>query len=283
MKILSAVTTCSLNLSFFWTAESSFSHARTYMKESSDAEINLLVFDFSEKPQDIGLPSWATRLMLAGYGFADNFNVMRNIAITHSYDYLFYFNDDVILHKEFLDKAIFYLENNPDVGFLGGVSQQGGWNEQSNPQAIPEPVFDFEDLNDLSRLNWEFSACVIRTEALKDTGPMDRMFSLKVGLCCDNDYLYRMRKMGWRTIRSSWTTFFHMKAMTQSKLRDPFNPNDPHRLRAVTWMSWKWGVDIRMGWISVAAFSEPFNGEEIEIIDDNTVRIGSKIHNLPEC
>jgi hypothetical protein len=271
-------------LDLFWTAESSFSHARTYIQQYTDAEINLLVFDFSEEPErNIGLPSWATRLCLANYGFTDNFNVARNSALVYDYGYLCFFNDDVILHEKFLDNAVFYLENNPDVGFLGGSSQQGGWNEKPNPQAIPEPMFDFEDLNDLSRLNWEFSACVIRADALRDTGPMDRMFSLKIGLCADNDYLYRMRKMGWRTVRSAWSTFYHMKAMTQSKFRNPLDPNDPHRLRSIQWMSLKWGVDIRMGMISVAAFSTPFNGEEMEVIDDDTVRVGNKVYDLVKC
>jgi hypothetical protein len=284
MRVLVAVTTYAPNLDLFWAFESSLNRARWYMQQHTEAEINLIVLDFSSPQQeDFSLPSWATRLILPDYGFPDNFNIAKNVALVDDYHYLCFCNDDIILHEKFLDNAIYYLDNNPDVGFLGGASQRGVWNERLDPQKVPSPTFSFEDLNDLSRLNWEFSACVIREEALRDTGDFDRMFSPKIGLCADNDYLYRMRRMGWRTVRSEWSTFFHAKAMTQAKLRNPMDPHDPHRLRAVHWMYLKWGVDIRMGMIVKAAFHEPFNGAKLEIINDNKILLDGEEINLEVC
>lgn len=279
MKILCGIPTHKANEECFLAALSSFNHAREYMKKYTEVEINLLVFDFSDPQIDLmTLPSWATRLCLPNYGFCDNFNIGRNVTLVDGCDYFFFFNDDIILHEKFLDNTIFYLENNPDVGFLGGSSQQGGWKEPFNPQAIPEPIFDFEDIVSLSRLNWEFSAGCFRKEALREVGEMDPMFSPRLGLISDNDYLYRLRRLGWRTVRSSWSTFFHGKACTQSKFRDPLDPHDPHRLRGIQWMNLKWGVDIRMGGVAALAFTEPFNGKEMKIIDENTVELdGEKI------
>jgi hypothetical protein len=286
MKILVGIPTCKANEGYFWKALSSLNRARAYMKENMDVEVNLLMFDFSDpqKDQIATLPSWATRLCLSGYGFTDNFNVARNVALTHNYDYLCFLNDDVIIHKKFLDNGIFILENNPDIGFLGGHSQQGGWNEKYENTIPPEPILEIVDLSSLARLNWEFSACIVRAEALRETGPMDRMFSPKIGLCSDNDFLYRMRRVGWRTVRSYFSTFWHSKARSQSKLRNPMDPHDPHRLRAVRYMFLKWGVDIRDEGNKRIAFTEPFNGLPMEIIDEDRILLDNRdLINLEGC
>jgi hypothetical protein len=283
MKILVGIPTCQANEEYFRAALSSLNRARKYLRDNEDVEVNLIVFDFTDKEYEaLSGPSWSNRLYLRGYGFCDNFNVARQIALTMGYDYLCFLNDDVVIHEKFLDNGIFIFENNPDIGFLGGHSQQGGWNEPYINVTPPEPNLEIVDLSSLARLNWEFSACLVRAEALRDTGPMDRMFSPKVGLCSDNDFLYRMRRVGWRTVRSYFSTFWHSKARSQSKLRNPLDMHDPHRLRAVTWLFWKWGVDIRDEGMKALAFTEPFNGEKMEIIDENRVEIGGKLLCLPE-
>lgn len=266
-KILTSIFTYDKNI---WLLKDLL---ESYERAKKDIDMVLVIIDFSEEPGKVEEFVGDRGLVIHNpTGFCQNFNFCREMVLAGGYDLYFCLNDDIRLHEDFFVNAIKrFIEMSSHVGFIGGTSQKGGWLEDPEDCNIPEPVDKYIYLNDIRRLHWEFSACLISNKALKLTGEMDYMFSPKLGLCADNDYLHRMSCEGIDAIRDHNVTFWHRKASTQSEFRCPWG-RDPHRIRAVRYMKIKWGVDIDSDSIH-PGHSYPFNNKEVIKESHNVIYI----------
>jgi GT2 family glycosyltransferase len=175
------------------------------------------------------------------FGLCKNLNFYHDIA--KDYKWAFYLNDDAFIHEKFILNAIMLGENNSDIGFIGGVPQKAGWLANPENYEIPKAdVFRIEEIEDLRKLQWEFSACLFRMETWNDAGNFDEFFD-PIGLCSDNDWLIRAQKAAWRTVRYGGCPFWHGKGVTQSRFRLP-NAYDPLKDRAAEYLKEKWNLDI---------------------------------------
>ncbi len=296
MRILTAVFTSDKNKDFFETCYSHYVISKSKMVSiASETILDLYVINFSI--EEIEKFNLAKVNRMAYYhspntmyvyrpnsGFCDNFNLAREMTIKGNYDYLVYMNDDAAIHEDFILNGINFLKENKDVGFAGGLSQKGGWLEDLKKLKILSPKNLIVELVNIRRLHWEFSACIIPVETLEKTGEMDSMFSPKLGLLSDNDYLLRIRRLGLRTVRNHNMTFWHGKGWSQYELRNPIG-HDPHRERAVKFFKLKWGnelSDINGPVITRTVFDKPFNGKLLAIQDEKIVITKDGEFNLEE-
>lgn len=286
MKILASVFTSQKNKEYFDVCREHYEKSKEKTLRRSGLVIDLQIIDFSQF--DIGKfgdeIAGAMYVRRPGKGFCHNFNLARNTAIQGKYDFLIYMNDDVAIHEDFIKNSLSFLEQNKGVGFSGGTSQLGGWKEDLQFLEIPEPKEEYTPLDDIRRLHWEFSSCMIPVPVLDKIGEMDNLYSPLLGLCCDNDYLLRIRLLNYSTVRNGMATFWHSKARTQSEFRNPLS-KDVHRERAVRYLKLKWGNDIRElngPKVIHPVFKTPFNGRKVEIIDQDNIIISGKAYNLWE-
>lgn len=247
-----------------------------YVIDFSDTEDKALDYITEYRKRENHLP--VTLVWRKNQGFCQNFNMMSTVAKVGSFNYYICLNDDIRLHDTFLKNIIdrFYATKN--VGFIGGTSQKGGWLENPENMLIPKPFDKLVELNSLTRLHWEYSACGFPVDVLKLVGEMDCLFSPKLGLVSDNDYLYRIRLHGLKTYRDHNVTFWHSKARSQSLLRDPWG-SDPEMQRAKYYMKLKWnyGMDDNKEKI----FERPFNGKDTVVITNDILHIvGDGVYNL---
>jgi hypothetical protein len=288
MKILTSIFTSDSNKEFFDTCVFYYKESKRNVElKNENLVIDLLVINFSLVDMGAfnGKVSGMMYLRHPGAGFCKNFNISRDMAIQGNYDYLLCLNDDSVIHEDFIKNGIEILEKFGDIGFAGGMCQKGIWKEDLSRLRIPAPISLVTDLIDIRRLHWEFSACMIPRLVLEEVGEMDELFSPKIGLVSDNDYLLRIRNLGMRTVRNGSMTFWHSRGRSQSKIRDPFLKKDRHKERAARYMKLKWGVDIsdlNGPKIVSPIFSEPFNGKSFEVIDGNNIMVDGIKYNLWE-
>lgn len=264
------------------------------LKDSPDWFFSVYVVDFSPTEDKISdfiseyrktFDFPLTLVWKKEQGFCQNFNMMSLVGKVSQAKYYICLNDDIRLHPDFVKNILNRAENlrwtGGGIGFIGGTSQKGGWLESVEDTRIPEPVNKVVMLKDLKRLHWEFSACLIPIDVIKKVGEMDHLFSPRLGLVSDNDYLHRMRLHKYATVRDHNATFWHSKAQSQSKLRDPWG-SDPHMKRARFYMRLKWGYDMEGD--SNGIYDRPFNGNDIFVITNDILHIvGNGVYNLKDC
>lgn len=107
---------------------------------------------------------------------------------------------------------------------------------------IPEPNSDVYPILDFKRLWWEFSACILRVEAVEEAGYFDT-YGDPTGYCCDNAYLLMMKKAGWSVWHSGLMPFAHHRGLSQQEHRLP-GGNDPIRDKMVDYLKQEYGIDI---------------------------------------
>ena len=296
MNVLSAVFTSTENARFFENFFKSYLEAEKNMRGVKNN--GLLVVDFSsgnsviqDKIEEIRKTSTNFNLIyyrhIPNNGFCDNFDYTIKFSKELEPDCVFFFNDDIIISDVFMKNGVdsFKTSYNTDTAhFIGGVPQLGGWMEEIENMKMPKSIDKIQFINPYKRLNWEFSACVFRTEVLYRIGYMDKMYSSKIGLNADNDYLIRMQRKNYRCIRDYSMRFLHSKAATQGRIRDAWkimNGTDVHTLRAMNYLRLKWGFDTDPT-KNYEPYKIPFNGKKCEVLDINTIKIGDEIIKLPE-
>jgi hypothetical protein len=180
---------------------------------------------------------------LSGLGSNQNFFLKSLIGTTYHFAY---FNDDVIIHPEFLKNAEERLKD--EVGFIGGVPNKGPWCQTLDYAIVPEPTDQEEEIRDLRLLNWEGSAFVLSSDALTvlygyDGYWFDERFD-PTGYIADADFIARIQLMGYQAIRSWNLPFWHAKGITQILYRVP-GTKDMVRERALGILRNKWnGLDL---------------------------------------
>jgi len=268
MKALACITTCSLNIEYF---RKCLEHFILAADKCNNLDIKVVIMDFGNF-QDQTIKKFIENNPVVKevvhsfnknpeFGLCKNLNQFFDIARKNRCKWAFYLNDDALIHEGFLNNAIMLGENNSDIGFVGGVSQKAGWLCSFDYYEIPKTdMFLIEDIEDLRRLQWEFSACMFRVETWKDIGGFDEFFD-PTGLCSDNDWLIRAQKAAWRTVRYGGCTFWHGKGVTQSRFRLP-GAYDPIKERAAEYLIEKWNLNI-FGPIEQqvdGCFDKEFNG-----------------------
>ena len=295
MNVLSSVFTSTENVKFFENFLRSYLKAERNMRDVKNN--GLLVVDFSsgnsviqDKIEEIRKTSINFNLIyyrqLPGNGFCDNFDYTIKFSKELEPDCVFFFNDDVIISDTFMKNGTdsFKTSYNTDTAhFIGGVPQLGGWMEEIENLTMPKSIDKVQFIDPYKRLNWEFSAFCIKTDALYRIGGLDHLYSPRIGLNADNDFLIRMQRKNYRIIRDYSMRFLHSKAQTQGKIRKAFEimlGQDIHMIRASIYMRLKWGKDTLGNgkeWYKV-----PFGGKKCEVLDINTIKIGDEIIGLPE-
>jgi cellulose synthase/poly-beta-1,6-N-acetylglucosamine synthase-like glycosyltransferase len=272
MRLLTAIFTRKQNFTYFENCLKYWQFSKTKLLSVLTAEmIDLLVIDFSQERDLFEYPADLTQKYGGRYrarpnaGFGNNFNVMRENAILGGYDYVCLLNDDTAIHKDFLKNGIEFLEKNPEVGFVGGEEKASGWLTPIDKMEIPEPSSNnIYEIKDFRRLWWEFSAFIMRVEVLKRVGKFEEEFGV-TGYIGDNEYLLRVKQIGWQVYHNSMMPFAHGRGITQHKYRIPTkNGPDPIRDKAIDLMKRKWGVDLNSdGSVLALKYETPYNKGKI--------------------
>jgi hypothetical protein len=239
------ITTCSVNLEYF---EKCVEHAYHSAKQCTNLRIGIHVIDFSQETNTVIEDYINTLSFDVNYYKRPQAGLCSNLNFAfeklNKRKYIIYLNDDAFVHPNFVENAIMIMENNMDIGFAGGVQQKGGWLESIDDYTIPVPdLFKIDDIVDLRVLQWEFSACIYRVQAIKEAGEKDVFFD-PTGYLSDNEWLIRVQQEQWRTIRYGGMTYWHGKGITQSRYRQPWSGIDTIRERGIAYIKEKWGVNL---------------------------------------
>jgi hypothetical protein len=181
--------------------------------DSSDSSLELCAQQFADEPKLKLVRSKINR----GFAIACNMGVMRARG-----DFIFFLNPDCYLNESAVSQLVQVLENNSDVGMVGGLlispdgSEQGG-----GRRAIPTPWRSFVRAFGLSRyanrwpkLFFDFhlhkqplperpieveaisGACMlVKRTAIEDVGLWDEDYFLH---CEDLDWCMRFRQKNWK-------------------------------------------------------------------------------------
>ncbi len=284
MKIFCFVTTFSENLEFLKKCVFRINIAISNVV-NEDVSFKIVICDFGRGEiikdwVDKNCNGIFTYLRNPDGSMPTNVNIGFEMCRSLNCDLFFYLNDDAFIDWRFFQNALdFIFDHDRRVGFVGGTSQVGGWNESLENIEIPKPVDRTWLITDIRRLHWEFCAFGMPVNIIGKVGNMDILFN-RLGLCSDNDYLLRIRNLGFNTYRYGGMTFWHSKAVTQSRYRDPFDPKDPWRKRAVEYFKLKWGVDIDKNVTERDCFDKPFNGAKFRLINDDKFELDEMIIDL---
>lgn len=262
MKISTIIATRNENYNFFKLAYDSARKAGC-----NKGENKIYVFDFTSKYSSHGdkiskiVESQDLFLKRPGEGFCSNYSFGMALANLGGYEYICCLNDDLIIPPNFLHNAVEFLEEQKGAGFVGGVQQ---WCKEV--QISPERLIEMPmpagykvaaEFTDLRGVWGDFSAFVIRREAMRDTGHLDSNFD-PTGILADNDWLLRMRKAGWETWRCNNMRYLHGKGITQREFRPNF-PYDDVGIKNRAYFIQKWGCDP-YGDQDCKTYDKPFDG-----------------------
>jgi len=260
MKIVSVViTTRSRNLPYYAVGYPSV------LDNRGDFSLHTVVTDFSghrEMALEALVPADHVYTHRPGAGFCSNVNTGMFIALGIGADYFGHVNDDARLPPDFFQNAIKTLEMAPDVGFVGGVQQITDEvcisPERFASWPIQEGVRGARDeIDDLLGRWGDFSAWLVKREVLLAVGELDEAFD-PVGIMADNDWIWRIRRAGYRAFRDYGMPYVHAKGVTQRPLR-PEWPNDSVGNANAVYFRKKWGTEPREA-LKEARFADPFGG-----------------------
>ncbi len=138
-------------------------------------------------------------------------------------DYVLIFNNDTIVHPNWLENMVRLAECNPKIGIVGPRS-----NNISGPQKIEDcPIKTEEDIKDFST-NWQTSnnlsafeferitgfCMLISKKAFKDIGFFDERYGK--GNFEDDDYCLRARYRGYQLLVANDSFVFHFGSVSYS-------------------------------------------------------------------
>jgi len=143
-----------------------------------------------------------------GVGPAWNEGILESFKFDENINYVLVSNNDVIYHPETINNLIKSLDKHPDWGMATACNQRA---ILADPQAIKTMEIPAEQFND----GPDFACFMIRKSAYEKIGGFDENF-IK-GFFEDNDYHYRMEKLGIPAMSTTLAPYYHFGSRTQNQ------------------------------------------------------------------
>lgn len=207
------------------------------MLRETTARVEILVIDNGSAKTDhtllqAGLASTASRLRCepVNLGFTGGHNIAIELAIKEDFDFIWLVNSDTFIERGTLPALLTTMHSDPKCGILSPVIMKmhdpgkldfcGGFHDwQTRLSTFPDSIDKYEHLRTQQPHNlWVLgTAAVSRTEALKQTGPLDnRLFAYY-----DDDICARMAAAGWMCRIDFISTIRHV-AIDRVEDRKPY-------------------------------------------------------------
>lgn|GEM_PF-5623458 len=247
MRILTGIFTRHKNLEYFRKCLEHWQISCKNLEKFPENYIDLLVIDFgkqqSEEIEGLTKEYGGRYHFKRESGFGSNVNSTFNYAVFNGHEFVCLLNDDVFIGRAFLSSGVEFLLGDKRVGFVGGKEGAAkGWLTPIDAMHIPPAENRVYELEDFRRLFWEFSACILRREAIEESGHFDT-YGDPTGYCCDNAYLLMMKKAGWSVWHSDLMPFAHHRGLSQQEHRLP-GGDDPIRDKMIDYLKREYGIDI---------------------------------------
>jgi glycosyltransferase involved in cell wall biosynthesis/GT2 family glycosyltransferase len=138
--------------------------------------------------------------------------------------YIVFLNNDTVVTKGWLSKFINYLNNFPEIGLIGPITNSCGneaqidtWYENMDEMDVFAYEYTKDHEGSLFDINMLALYCAaMRKEVFDKIGPLDESF--KIGMFEDDDYSYRIKKAGYRIVCAEDVFIHHFGRTAFNKL-----------------------------------------------------------------